>query len=201
MSLPRPALDMAPRDFFERWLPEQAARLDVLAAGAPEVHLRVTLEGAGGGAWDVRVREGKLAVGAPGGGEPHVAVLQSVDDWRALVLGDEGGQTIAPPGAQSTDLLFVDPMARQMLQAVRGTVEFRITNYRGRTWKLRVKFGPQPMAEEPTSTITVDADTYAAMAARKLPPPEAYFSGKIQIGGDPGLAMQIGMAMLPRFQS
>jgi hypothetical protein len=37
------------------------------------------------------------------------------------------------------------------------------------------------------------------MLARTLPAPAAYFQGKIQIGGDVQLAMQLGMALLPRF--
>ena len=37
------------------------------------------------------------------------------------------------------------------------------------------------------------------MLARTLPPPQAYFSGKIRLLGDTNLAMQLGMAMLPRF--
>ena len=41
--------------------------------------------------------------------------------------------------------------------------------------------------------------TYAAMLARTLPPPQAYFNGKVKLGGDMNLAMQLGMAMLPRF--
>jgi hypothetical protein len=37
------------------------------------------------------------------------------------------------------------------------------------------------------------------MLARALAPPEAYFSGKIILRGDTSLAMQLGVAMLPRF--
>jgi putative sterol carrier protein len=74
-----------------------------------------------------------------------------------------------------------------------------VTGYNGRTWWMHVKFGAGPWSPEPNATIGVDAETYSKMLARKLAPPEAYFSGKIQLKGDTSLAMQLGMALLPRF--
>lgn len=189
---------MTPKQFFEDWLPREAARLGVIASGAPETHVRVTLEGSEGGVWDLQIHEGTLHVGPRVSTEPQVAVVQSVDDWKALVLGDDDS-SLAPQSMRPTDLLFLDPLTRQVLQTVRGTIEFRITQYHARTWRMRAKFGDAPMKADPDATITVDAGTYRAMATRKLPPPEAYFSGKIVIGGDAGLALQLGMAMLPRF--
>ena len=96
-------------------------------------------------------------------------------------------------------MLFVDPASRQILTAVKGTVRFEVTGYNGRTWGMLVQFGTQPGRASPDATITVDAATYAAILARKLAPPEAYFSGKISLRGDTSLAMQLAMAMLPRF--
>ncbi|MEK6608594.1 MAG: SCP2 sterol-binding domain-containing protein [Myxococcota bacterium] len=198
MAAPRPPSGITTHAFFSAWLPAEAARLGLLASG-PEMHARVILDGEGGGAWDLRLRDGRIDVGVPGAGEAQVTMRQSVEDWRALLFSEDGGAGLAPAGAAPTDLLMIDPTSRQMLRTVRGAVEFRIANFRGRTWRLLAKLGEQPMPEQPDATITVDAETYAAMAARTLTPPEAYFGGKIVIGGDAGLAMQLGMAMLPRF--
>ena len=96
-------------------------------------------------------------------------------------------------------MLFVDPASRQVMSAVKGTVRFEVTGYNERTWWMQVKFGAQADVEKPNATIAVDAETYAKMLARELAPPEAYFSGKIRLSGDTSLAMQLGMAMLPRF--
>jgi uncharacterized protein YbjT (DUF2867 family) len=63
-----------------------------------------------------------------------------------------------------------------------------------------VKFGTQPWAEPPNASISIDAETYAALLARTLAPPEAYFNGRIRLRGDTQLAMQLAVAMLPRFQ-
>ena len=79
-------------------------------------------------------------------------------------------------------------------------MRFEVTGYNGRDWWMHVKFGADGGKREPDATILIDAGTYAAILARKLMPPEAYFSGKIQLRGDTGLAMQLAMAMLPRFK-
>jgi hypothetical protein len=124
---------------------------------------------------------------------------QPVADWRALAVGEEGPIDLAPPQASPLDVLFVDPASRQVMSAVKGTIRFEVAGSNGRTWWMQVKFGAQPEAAQPDATIAVDAETYAKMLARKMAPPEAYFSGKIVLRGDTALAMQLGMAMLPRF--
>ncbi|MGZ3426673.1 MAG: SCP2 sterol-binding domain-containing protein, partial [Polyangia bacterium] len=167
-----------------------------------DITVAVHLEGEGGGEWVLDVRGGSLSVRAAGEGgpAPMVQLWQSVQDWRALAVGEDGANVdLAPPQASALDVLFVDPASRQILQAVKGTVRFEVTGYNGRTWGMLVKFGLQPGKAEPDATITVDAGTYAAILARKLAPPEAYFSGKISLRGDTSLAMQLAMAMLPRF--
>ena len=85
------------------------------------------------------------------------------------------------------------------MNAVKGLVRFEVHGYHGRTWAMEVKFGAQAEGDEPDATISVDAVTYAAILARKMAPPEAYFSGKIQMRGNTSLAMQLAMGMLPRF--
>jgi len=133
------------------------------------------------------------------GPAPMVQLWMSAQDWRAMAVGEDGANDLAPPQASALDVLFVDPASRQILTAVKGTVRFEVTGYNGRTWEMLVKFGTQAGKGEPDATITVDAATYAAILARKLAPPEAYFSGKISLRGDTSLAMQLAMAMLPRF--
>jgi hypothetical protein len=147
------------------------------------------------------VRASKLTTrnaGTPGP-EPQVTLTQSVQDWRAAAVGEEGAVNLAPPQASPLDVLFVDPASRQILATIKGSVRFEVTEYNGRTWWMQVRFGTGPSPVDADATIVVDAVTYGAMLARKLAPPEAYFGGKIQLRGDTGLAMQIGMAMLPRF--
>ena len=202
-SANRPPRDITPARFFTDWLPREfTSEFGAGKRAASDITVAVDLEGEGGGRWVLDVRGGTLSVRGPGdqGPAPMVQLWQSVQDWRALAVGEDGANVdLAPPQASALDVLFVDPASRQILSAVRGTVRFEVTGYHGRTWGMLVKFGTQPGRGEPDATITVDAGTYAAILARKLAPPEAYFSGKISLRGDTSLAMQLAMAMLPRF--
>jgi len=195
-QIQRPPSDITPESFFASWLPAQAA---VLAAETP-MTVRVRLVGDGGGAWDLRLGPSGLAVTVPAEAEAEVTILQSVADWRAIAVGEPGQVNLAPPQARPTDILFLDPTAQQLVKQVAGTIRFEVTGYNGRTWALTVKLGARPLdADRPDAIISVDAETYAAMLARVLPAPAAYFEGKIKISGDMQLAMQLGMALMPRF--
>jgi hypothetical protein len=201
------AENRAPRDidaatYFTEWLPREFAReFGPGKRSAADITVAVHLEGEGGGHWILDVKGGVMAARAHGthGPEPMATMRQTVGDWRALAVGEDGPIDLAPPQASPLDVLFVDPASRQVMSAVKGTIRFEVPGYNGRTWWMQVKFGHQPEAAQPDATISVDAETYAKMLARKLAPPEAYFSGKIVLRGDTSLAMQLGMAMLPRF--
>jgi putative sterol carrier protein len=191
----RPPKDITPKSFFESWLPAQLGGL----TGLRPMTIRVRLDGDGGGAWDLQIGDQGLRVAGAGGGEPEVTVAQSVADWMAIAVGEPGAVDLAPPQSSATDILFLDKQAQSMLGQVKGQVRFEVTGYNGRTWQLTVKFGDAPMKPEPDSTISVDAETYGQILARTLPPPQAYFQGKVRMTGDMNLAMQLGMAMMPRF--
>jgi hypothetical protein len=198
----RPPRDITAQHFFTEWLPREfETEFGPGKRAAADITVAVNLEGDGGGQWILDVKGGRIAVRAAGtpGPDPVVTMRQTVADWRAVAVGEQGAIDLAPPQASPTDVLFVDPASRQVMSAVKGTVRFEVTGYNGRTWWMIVKFGPQPEAASPDATIGVDAETYAKMLARQLAPPEAYFSGKIVLRGDTSLAMQLGMAMLPRF--
>lgn len=200
----RPPRDIDAARFFTEWLPREfATEFGPGKRQAADITVAVSLEGEGGGTWILDVKSNVLSVRAPGGAgpEPVVTMRQLVADWRAVAIGEPGPVDLAPPQASPTDVLFVDPASRQVMNAVKGTVRFEVMNYNGRTWWMHVKFGPQPEAVTPDATIAVDAETYGKLLARQLAPPEAYFAGKIQLRGDTSLAMQLGMALLPRFTS
>jgi putative sterol carrier protein len=198
MPSQRPPRHITPRTFFEEWLPDTYRAAERKAPDGIEV--RVRIEGEGGGEWDLTTRAGELRVSAAATSETPVTLAQSLADWRAVTVGEEGAIDLVPPRGGSLDSMFVDPALRQLLQTTRGTVRFEVTGYNGRTWALTLKLGDQRMPASPDATITVDAETYGKLLKRELQAPEAYFSGKIRIGGDTGLAMQIAMAMMPRFQ-
>ncbi len=204
MSAARPPKDITPTSFFLDWLPaefEKAFGKAGVAASQQDLTVRVRLDGDDGGTWDLTLKGGHLeVVPQTAGGEPDVTVMQTVADWRAIAVGEPGAVDLAPPQASPMDILFLDPSSRQVLKQVKGTIRFQVTEYNARTWALTVKLGAQAPSE-PNATISVDADSYGKLLSRKLGAPEAFFSGKIKLTGDVGLAMQLGTAMLPRFGS
>ena len=196
----RPPTDITPTRFFEEWLPAQLAAAP--RADLKPMIVRVQLDGAEGGAWDLKMGGGlvvqRASMGDAGTPDAAVTIVQTVQDWKAIAVGEPGAVNLAPPQASPMDILFLDRNAQDMLGTVKGTIRFEVTGFNGRTWNLTVAFGMPPAAEA-SATISVDAETYAGMLARTIPPPAAYFSGKIKLLGDVALAMQLGMAMLPRF--
>ena len=203
---PRPPRDITPARFFTEWLPREfESEFGPGKRAASDITVAVQLLGDDGGRWVLDVRGGVIQVRAPGasGPVPEVELRQAVRDWRALAVGEAGEIDLAPPQASPLDVLFVDPASRQVMSSVKGTVRFEVSGYNGRTWWMHLKFGAQPWPPDDSAqaTIAVDAETYAAILSRRLAPPEAYFSGKIQLRGDTALAMQLGMAALPRFTS
>jgi len=199
MSITRPPSDIAPQTFFEEWLPGEYRKLvDATDSkpAPPDTTVVFKLAGEGGGDWTITVKDGELD-GAAGAAETadFIFALSTVD-WRAIIVGEDGAPQLIPGDANPMDaLLAADASVQQALAAVSGTVIFNVTEFNGRTFVLKLSFKG---AAEPEATITVDTDTLAQMRSGAMAPPQAYFAGKIQLGGDVTFAMQLGMAMMAR---
>ena len=99
----RPPRDITPTRFFSDWLPREfASEFGAGKRAASDITVAVDLEGEGGGHWVLDVRGGTLSVRGPGdeGPAPMVQLWQSVQDWRALAVGEDGANVdLAPPQA------------------------------------------------------------------------------------------------------
>ena len=196
----RPGPDTTPASFFERWLPAEIERLGGGAGGMAEMVVRVLLEGDGGGGWDLVVQGGQLQAGPTDAErQPGVMLEMSVQDWRAMVVGEPGPVDMAPPTASPTDLLFLDAASQDMLGAVSGTFRFEVRQYNGRTGQRWPTLGAGQRQDPPDAVIATDAATYGAILARELSPPEAYIDQRITLEGDMVAGMQVGLALMPKF--
>ena len=195
----RPPADITPDQLLQSWLPAEIERLGG-AAGLPDMRVRIELEGPGGGCWDLQLEKGRLSTWPRDPVRtPLVTLRLSVQDWRALIVGEEGPMNLAPPSASPTDLLFIDSASQQLLANMSGTFLFEVSEFNGRTWRLAAVFGNVAAGAQPDAVIRTDAKTYSEILARKLSAPEAYFSQRISISGDMGRGMQVGLALLPKF--
>ena len=81
------------------------------------------------------------------------------------------------------------------IRGVHGAVLFRITGEGGETWTLRIE-DPAVRAEateapRPDLTLTLDRDTFLAIANGTLSGSAAYRQGKVKVGGNLLLGLQI----------
>lgn len=198
-TIQRPPRDITPKDFFETWLPGEYDRLKAsIQPAPPDLKAQVRLEGEGGGTWLLELAGGALTVSTRSAPDAHITVAQSVADWRAITAGEDGaGPDLTPPEGISIQHWFVNPAIHQALASVKGTLRFEIPGFRGRTFAVALTFHG---AAEPQATISVDAETVAAIRSGALPAPQAFFAGKILISGDSGFAMQVAMTVMAQQQ-
>jgi hypothetical protein len=189
----RPSPDTTPAQFFQSWLP---THIGVLGPVDPPLTVRVFLEGAGGGTWDLKRQTDTLEIAPAGDREPEVSVEQSVDDWRAFIIGEPGEINLAPAQTSAAGFYFLDPAVRRLVSLMKGTARLEVTGYRGRTWAMTVTFGT-PWRAAPNATVRVDAASFAAVLRRELTPDDLLSTGKFQAIGDIHLSMQLAMALLP----
>lgn len=189
----RPPADISPAELFETWLPAEIERLRAATSAPtpPDLRTRVTIGGDGGGSWVYESKGGILSV-SRAEGAADLALSISSDDLRAVLDPASGLLPETPTNGAGLNLLAGGPLVDQA-KTIRGTFTFQLTGFQGRDFTAAVAFGD---AAEPAALISVDAETYAAMRDGSLPPAQAYFSGKINIGGDAAFALQVGMGLM-----
>jgi putative sterol carrier protein len=80
------------------------------------------------------------------------------------------------------------------LSDVKGLMRFEVTGDDG--FELFTHFGTDPIPDEPDTSITIDRDTYDELRGGELNPQDAFMNGRIQIGGDMQMAMQLALAAI-----
>ena len=197
-----PSAPIEPAEFFEAFLPARFAKLtlpDPLARAA--LRIGVHLHGDGGGEWLYHLREGALDVVAGGCEDASFTLIQSVDDWRGTLWEGRGGAVaerglrllrserlaaLAGGAAQAGDSDFLERLVG--LDAVLRAV---VTDGPGGDWAIALQFGPGKVPPEPTATVRIANDDAHAMANGELPPLQAFLAGRVSVGGDMLLVIQL----------
>jgi hypothetical protein len=200
-----PATPLSATEFFEQWLPRAFAEAELPPeAAAIEATLGVRLEGDGGGEWLFRVSGGAMTVEPGSRSEAAFSVLQSVDDWRGALWENRGGaigkqaSAFFRPGARSAQAarpgaIGGPPSAAALAQMEKlsGVIRVIVSGGEGGDWRVDFKLGPGEIPAQPTTTLTLSAEDAAAMERGELDPMQAFMSGRLQVGGDMTLLMQM----------
>jgi len=192
------AEDAQMRGRFERRL------ADVRLANAV---MRVVLAGEGGGSFDLVVRDGRMT-GGPAENVPALVTLsQTYVDWRESIEAGVGSSLTLfaeeSSVAQGGGTAFRPSLSRILtrsrldrLRWMRGLFRSLVKETpSGRDWVLELSIGKE-LGGPPDATIQIKYPDLLDMETGRVPVQQSFMSGKIQIVGNAGLAMQIGTLML-----
>jgi hypothetical protein len=189
-SWDRPPSDIAVAELFERWLPAAFAATGQRApAGTPL--LRVSVSGAGGGAWELALDGSQLRVEPPGREPPDIWIRLSVADLRvALGAADPDLPQIVAADWTARHLLIVNPGDIDLVRQISGRLLLEIEGRRRRRFALDVGFGKAGVsAGQPRTTVRLDGPTFEGLRSGAIPPMQPLIDGRIKLEGDRVLAM------------
>lgn len=195
--------DISPKDFFERFIPEQFEKAKALLPDpvkALSASMVFSLTGDQGGAWTIKFNKGDLKIAQGDDPDRVVKIVQSVSDWRGAISGERGFRFELPGagGGGKGGLPQGSPMTQEKierLKSIDGAIMFRLTDKEKGDWTVTVQFG-KSSKDTPDCTISVASEDAKAMRKGELNPQMAFMSGKIDIKGDLGFAMQVGTTFM-----
>jgi hypothetical protein len=198
----RAPMDITPTKFFEEWLPTQVENSRGLVetfAGGLSFIVSVKVTGEGGGEWTVKLADGKPEFASGLDPEALVTFIVSEENFIQSVTGQL--DDLKPPTRDMPDIdtspTAVQQRARRVLTAlkeIRGSLRAELDDP-DRALGATMRFGGE-MKDLPDCTIKIKMDHVRAMASGDLDPQVAFMSGKIKIGGDSSLLMQLFAVMM-----
>jgi putative sterol carrier protein len=139
----------------------------------------------------INIANGEMTVADQPASEPFMTVTQSEADWACFTggmvqTGLLSGQSRRPFGQSRID----------RLRTIKGALRFVFTGLPdGGTWTFTLSFGSGARPAGPQTTITLPAELVMKIQSGQLDPQLAFMQGQLKLSGDPGLAMQLGMAL------
>ena len=143
----------------------------------------------------LNIEAGRMSAGADAAHPPFLTIRQDRAAFERLA-SEAGDSAMALLGGLSglAGEIRLTQTRIQNLQAVNGLLRLEVTG--DDAWSLLTHFGTEPMPDEPTTSIKVDAKAYAELRSGQLDPQTAFLNGQIQVEGDMQLAMQLALAAI-----
>lgn len=173
---------------------EDGARLldDMRAVTAT---MKIVVQGAGGGEWFLNIDKGRMSSGPAPAKEPFLTLIHDSEAFEVLEreAGDSALGFLGGLAGMAGELRLTRTRLEN-LAGLSGCLAFSLTGEGG--FSLLTHFGSEPMPAEPTCQISVDGEIYRALRAGEMNPQDAFMSGKIEVGGDMQMAMQLALAVM-----
>jgi putative sterol carrier protein len=197
-----------PRVFYGERIPAQwnAALASQQALGEPgrrvydelcavDATIRVEVEGEGGGSFYLNVEAGRMQAGDRPAHPPFLTLVQDRGAFERLAseAGDSAMAMLGGLSGLAGEMRLTRSRLENLLQ-VRGLVLFEVTGEEG--FRLRTHFGPDPLPDQPTTTIRIDPESYRELRSGALDPQSAFLEHRIVVEGDMQVAMQLALAAI-----
>ena len=197
---------VAPAEILEQTLPALFRTQGLAdALRGVELVLGVALAGEGGGEWRLELAGGVLSVDPGSRDGAVVSWVQSVEDWRRALQSGGGADASLPPALLRKGVAAVASGRRaapdadwfRRLAQLDGLLRVVLTGGETGDWSVAFSFGPGPIPERATATVSVAGEDAAALARGALQPLEAFLAGRVTIAGDMLLVMQLQALAAP----
>jgi hypothetical protein len=195
--------DVTPRSFYTDRIPRQfnraldaesedAVRADLEAVNAT---LKVVVEGDDGGTFFLNIEKGRMRAGDSAAFAPFLTIVHDRAAFEVIEResGDSALSFLGGIAGLAGELKLTASRIRNLAE-LEGGVRFELVGDGG--FAILTHFGQEPVAPESKCSITVDAEAYRQLQSGEINAQDAFMSGKIQVGGDMQMAMQLALAAL-----
>jgi len=165
--------------------------------GLVSVHgtIEVRVEGGPDAPFHLNIEAGRMVAEGNGAHEPFLIVQHDAAACEAIVResGDSALGFLGVVAGLGQEIRLTQGRVDNLRQ-VAGTVGVTLSGPRG--FSLRAHFGGGTPAADPDCDLVIDSEVYTQLRTGEVDPQDAFMSGKIEIGGDMQMAMQLALAMM-----
>jgi hypothetical protein len=144
----------------------------------------------------LNIEGGRMKAGDCAAHPPFLTLRQNDAAYEQISSGSTTGSPMAVLGGLAGLGLEMRLTQQRIddLADVSGLLKLIVRGDDG--FDLYTHFGTEPIPEEPTAAVVLDADTYHDLRSGELHPQQAFMNDQIQIEGDMDMVFQLALAVM-----